>query len=285
MKRGRDEQPGPPSDGKEELQKYELGDFLGEGSFATVRLVTHKATQMKYAMKLIEMDKTDAAQVEHERSILSLLGLHRHIVSLVDHFELPADGTSAFVMELADGGEVFERICEKGAYSEVEAASVVRQVALALAFIHTLGVVHRDLKPENLLLTASGDVKVADFGLAARFGGSQPPLTEVCGTVTYLAPEVCAPLHARARCQSFARRSLSFTPALAFTRNARGMCARVCVCFFSFSLSLCRCWPRMLLAASRTARRSTSSPSAASCTRCSALTSPSTRAPIAPTTR
>ena len=192
MKRAREEPPGPPPDGKADLDKYDIGDILGEGSFASVRLVTRKEDGSKFAMKLIEMGKTDAAQVAHERAILTLLGLHRHIVSLVHHFELPDDGTSAFVMELADAGEVFERICEQGAYSEAEAASVVRQVALALAFIHTLGVVHRDLKPENLLLTSTGDVKVADFGLAARYGSGQPALTEVCGTVTYLAPEMLA---------------------------------------------------------------------------------------------
>ena len=101
-------------------------------------------------------------------------------------------------MELAEGGEVFDRICEEGAYSEADAASVLRQVALALAFMHSIGVVHRDLKPENLLLTSTNEVKVADFGLAAYVGGEgRPPLTEVCGTIAYMAPEMIAALKPR----------------------------------------------------------------------------------------
>jgi calcium/calmodulin-dependent protein kinase I len=130
------------------LAKYEVGEILGEGAFATVRLAVRKADGAQFAIKLINKQTSPEEQVQNELDILRLLGLHRHIVSLVDSFVLPT--ARAFVMELADGGEVFERICEKGAYSEADAASVVRQVALALAFMHSLGVAHRDLKPENL---------------------------------------------------------------------------------------------------------------------------------------
>ena len=172
------------------LANYELGDILGEGSFATVRLATRKSDGERLAIKLISSGTTSAAEAEHELKILSTLGMHRHIVSLVDHFTL--SDSSAVVMELADGGEVFERICDKGAYSEADAANVIRQVALALAFMHSVGVVHRDLKPENLLLTRSEDVKVADFGLAAFCGEGHTPLTQVCGTVVYMAPEQIA---------------------------------------------------------------------------------------------
>ena len=170
--------------------KYTLGKLLGEGAFAAVHLATRKSDGTEFAVKLIERGSTSATEAEHEREIIRTLGLHRHIVSLVDHFELAK--ATALVMELADGGEVFEQICAKGAYSEADAARVVRQVALALAFMHSLAVVHRDLKPENLLLTASGDVKVADFGFAARCGDGHPKLTEVCGTVCYMAPELIA---------------------------------------------------------------------------------------------
>ena len=189
MKRAAEEEEAEKA-GAKALEKYEVGDILGEGSFACVRLVTRKTDGLKLAMKLIDGDGMSEEEVERERSILSLLGMHRHIVSLVEHFELPEG--AVFVMELADGGEVFERICERGAYSEADAASVVRQVALALAFIHSLGVAHRDLKPENLLLTSNDEVKLADFGLAGRCGADSPPLHQVCGTVTYLAPEMLA---------------------------------------------------------------------------------------------
>ena len=89
-------------------------------------------------------------------------------------------------------GQVFDKICKDGPFSEADAADVVRQVALGLAFIHTAGVVHRDLKPENLLLTSKGVVKLADFGLAEWCGPNAKPLTEIVGTAAYMAPEVIA---------------------------------------------------------------------------------------------
>jgi calcium-dependent protein kinase len=170
------------------LSNYDLGEKLGEGAFAVVRRCTRKSDGAEFAIKLIDKGSSSAEEAAHELKILGTLGLHRHIVSLIDHFEL--SDSSAVVMEIADGGEVFESICEKGAYSEADAARVVRQVALALAFMHSLGIVHRDLKPENLLLTRDGDVKVADFGLAEFCGKDHPPLTGVCGTFLFMAPEV-----------------------------------------------------------------------------------------------
>ena len=175
------------------IDRYDIGELLGEGAFATVRRATRKSDGTAFAIKLIEKESTSADDAEHERKILSALGLHRHIVSLVDSFDV-SDAT-AFVLELAEGGELFEKLCDGGAYSEADAASVVRQVALALAFMHTAGVCHRDLKPENLLLTADGDVKVADFGLAAFCGAGAPPMTDACGTATYMAPEMILCAH------------------------------------------------------------------------------------------
>ena len=176
--------------GPSPLDKYEVGAFLGKGSFAVVKSVVRKRDGERFAMKLVDMELSDAAEVEHERKMLTLIGLHRNIVCLADSFELP--NTTAFIMELAEGGEVFDKICNEGPYSEADAADVVRQVALGLAFIHTAGVVHRDLKPENLLLTSKGVVKLADFGLAEWCGPKAKPLLEIAGTAAYMAPEVIA---------------------------------------------------------------------------------------------
>ena len=90
-------------------------------------------------MVTLLQENTSAADAMQELTILEELGLHRHIISLVDRFEL--DKEWAFVLELAEGGEVFDRICEKGAFSEADAAVVVRHVALALAYMHSIGVV------------------------------------------------------------------------------------------------------------------------------------------------
>ena len=146
------------------LDKYKVGAMLGQGSYALVKSVERKSDGEKFAMKLIDMELSDAGEVEHERKILTLLGQHRHIICLADSFALP--GTTAFVMELAEGGDVFDKISSDGPFSEADAADVVRQVTCGLAFIHQAGVVHRDLKPENLLIDRNGFIKVCDFGFA-----------------------------------------------------------------------------------------------------------------------
>ena len=71
------------------LDKYEVGAILGQGSYALVKSVKRKSDGEKFAMKLIDMELSDAGEVEHERKILTLLGTHRHIVSLADSFVLP----------------------------------------------------------------------------------------------------------------------------------------------------------------------------------------------------
>ena len=188
--------PPPPAAGSRlggtDGEKYELGELLGEGAFATVHRAKCVASGIRYAIKLIDKDGTDLAEAKRELDILECVGMHKHIVGLFDSFVQPSNWV--LVLELAEGGEVFERICDGGPFSEADAASVVRQVVLALQHMHGLGVVHRDLKPENLLLVsqaAEAHVKVADFGLASLLG--DPPggeHGEVAGTITYMAPEL-----------------------------------------------------------------------------------------------
>ena len=115
-------------------------------------------------------------------------GKHANLVSLIDVVELP--DARALVLELATGGEVFERICEKGCYSEKDAALVAKQVALALKHLHGRGIAHRDLKPENLLLVSDAhdaDVKLCDLGIAAA---PCEKLDKRVGTPGYAAPEM-----------------------------------------------------------------------------------------------
>lgn len=98
------------------------------------------------------------------------------------------------VIESLHGGEMFERIVEKGHYNEADAAHVVKQLAEGLKYLHTQGIVHRDLKPENLLYESekdSCDIKITDFGLAKLTDGDTPALMRTaCGTPGYVAPEI-----------------------------------------------------------------------------------------------
>ena len=172
------------------LERFTLGKRLGEGGFASVRLATDAVTKGDVAVKFMWKRRTSAKSAHNERDVLRALGQHEHIVSLICDFET-ADAF-CLVLELVTGGEVFDKVATQGAFSEADAATVVRSVARALQHLHSQNIVHRDLKPENLLLTASDDVKVADFGLGALYGPGHPPLTLQCGTINYVAPEMLA---------------------------------------------------------------------------------------------
>ena len=172
-------------------ERYKLGKTLGAGAFASVRQATDASTGRDVAVKLMSKTKTSETAAKKERELLAALCKkepHPNIVNLLDAFDTPTSW--ALVLELVTGGEVFDRVCNQGAFSETDAASVMRQIALALKHLHSLDIVHRDLKPENLLLTASDDVKVADFGLATFYGKAHPPLRQTCGTINYVAPEM-----------------------------------------------------------------------------------------------
>jgi calcium-dependent protein kinase len=168
------------------LRLYDLGDVLGEGGFGSVRLITARQSKRTYALKLIPKVSSRASEACEELRIMQAVSPHPHIISLVDAFEqLDA---YCLVLELAEGGPLFERLAKSGAYAERDASGVLRQVASALAHLHRLDITHRDLKPENLLLrSASGEPSIAlcDFGLS---GSGE--LRGICGTLPYMAPEI-----------------------------------------------------------------------------------------------
>jgi len=97
------------------------------------------------------------------------------------------------VMELMQGGELFDQILEKEFFSENEARQACRSIIEAIDYCHQLGIVHRDIKPENLLLSNKdlgiSSLKIADFGLA-RVLRQDSMASTTCGTPGYVAPEV-----------------------------------------------------------------------------------------------
>ena len=154
--------------------KYDV-DFdappLGEGGFGSVYLATDKKTGEKVALKKIDKKLTDNDTFLKEmRALLHIkaYGGHPHISALREYFE---EGDYYYlILDLVSGGEMFDHLVAVGAYSEADAARLLREVASALAFLHGIGVVHGDLKPENLMLSTpkASDcvIKVVDFGCA-----------------------------------------------------------------------------------------------------------------------
>uniref|UniRef100_A0A8B9WTH1 Ribosomal protein S6 kinase n=1 Tax=Bos mutus grunniens TaxID=30521 RepID=A0A8B9WTH1_BOSMU len=162
---------------------------LGEGSFSICRKCIHKKSNQAFAVKIIS--KRMEASTQKEVTALRLCEGHPNIVKLHEVFH---DQLHTFlVMELLNGGELFERIKRKKHFSETEASYIMRKLVSAVSHMHDVGVVHRDLKPENLLFTDENDnleIKVIDFGFARLKPPDNQPLKTPCFTLHYAAPEL-----------------------------------------------------------------------------------------------
>jgi len=173
-------------------QKYEIGQELGRGAFSVVKLGTNKKTKEKVAVKVIDRNdvgKDYEKNLKMEMEILKRVE-HPNIIAL--HEMVEAGNKLYFVMELVTGGELFDRIVEKGSYSEEDAKILVRKIVSAIDYLHKQNIAHRDLKPENLLVKSVEDdteVKIADFGLS-KIIDKDKMMQTACGTPGYVAPEV-----------------------------------------------------------------------------------------------
>ncbi|CAI7836079.1 unnamed protein product, partial [Closterium sp. NIES-53] len=141
-------------------------------------------------------EKEDARRgvvdVRREVAVMEMLKGHPSIVNLRNAFEDAQD--VHLIMELCEGGELFDRIKLRGKFPEADAARVIRTVVLVLRHCHGAGIMHRDLKPENILLVSNQsdtDLKVIDWGVATFFQKGKP-CTDMAGSPYYLAPEVLA---------------------------------------------------------------------------------------------
>ncbi|OVA01088.1 Protein kinase domain [Macleaya cordata] len=173
---------------------YTLGRKLGQGQFGTTYLCVENCTGNEYACKSISkrklISKEDVEDVRREIQIMHHLSGHKYIVSIKGAYEDPL--YVHIVMELCAGGELFDRIIQRGHYSERKAAELTKIIVGVVEACHSLGVMHRDLKPENFLLVNKDDdfsLKAIDFGLSVFFKPGQI-FTDVVGSPYYVAPEV-----------------------------------------------------------------------------------------------
>eukprot|EP00270_Netrium_digitus_P009466 TRINITY_DN2870_c2_g1_i7.p1 TRINITY_DN2870_c2_g1~~TRINITY_DN2870_c2_g1_i7.p1 ORF type:complete len:593 (+),score=151.25 TRINITY_DN2870_c2_g1_i7:353-2131(+) len=172
------------------LSDYRLGKTLGIGSFGKVKVAEHVLTGHKVAIKILNRKKVKQMDMEEkvtrEIKILKMF-MHPHIIRL---YEIIESSTDIFlIMEYVKAGELFDYIVEKGRLPEDEARRYFQQIISGVEYCHRNMVVHRDLKPENLLLDASHNVKIADFGLSnVMMDGHM--LKTSCGSPNYAAPEV-----------------------------------------------------------------------------------------------
>lgn len=169
-------------------ETYTISKELGCGATSKVFKCIHNGTGQPWAVKIINK-KIDRKVVRTEIGILLKIR-HENVIRMKEIYETPTQ--ILLVLELVTGGELFERIVNRGHYSEKDASTAVQEMLVAVKYLHESGVIHRDLKPENLLyenLSADAKLKIADFGLS-KIIGSEVTTNTVCGTPGYCAPEV-----------------------------------------------------------------------------------------------
>ncbi|EAQ89890.1 hypothetical protein CHGG_06509 [Chaetomium globosum CBS 148.51] len=201
---------------KTHIGPWQLGKTLGKGSSARVRLARHRVSHQLVAVKIVAKSTAHMTQagslanldhidyrkptigadgglrrmplaIEREVAILKLIR-HPNIIELLDIWENRSE--IYLVTEYVEKGDLFEFINWNGPLQEEEAIFYFRQIMTALEYCHTFNICHRDLKPENILLKANGQIKIADFGMAALQQNPNHQLRTACGSPHYAAPEL-----------------------------------------------------------------------------------------------
>ena len=162
--------------------KYDIqfDNPLGEGGFGAVYIGTNRESKEQVAIKQIDKRMTDSVSFQKEMNAFLHIrqrgNFHPNICGLHENFD--EDGSYYLVLDLVQGGEMFDHLCANGAYSEADAARLVREVTSALSFLHGIGCVHGDLKPENLMLSTQNSsdavIKLVDFGCAQIIDPTSP---------------------------------------------------------------------------------------------------------------
>ena len=182
--------------------KYRLERRLGQGGMGTVFLAQDVKINRLVALKFLRVDNDDMrARFEREAQSAGRLQ-HPHIVTLFDYAE--DDGTPYLVMEFVEGrtlSEVLKSGCDATLPTRL---AWISQSLRALDYAHRCGVIHRDIKPSNLMLTAKGDIKILDFGIARNTDTRSTKSSRIVGTTSYMAPEQIRTEPIDGRCDVFA---------------------------------------------------------------------------------
>lgn len=165
---------------------------LGKGMTGSVRICTHRATGMKYALKTLEKKSLqNLSMLKDEIKIMAELD-HPNILRIQEYFETKEH--IYIILELCTGGEVFKQLNKKlsNHFSERKTREIVRQILSAVRYCHNHGIVHRDIKLENFLFentSKNSSIKMIDFGISQRFQPAEVLYLQT-GTPHYIAPEV-----------------------------------------------------------------------------------------------
>jgi hypothetical protein len=188
---------GPPDQpmlARRSIPGYELLDEIGRGGMGVVYKARHLALNRVVALKMILAGEHASEEMvdrfKREAEAVAQL-THPGIVQI---YEIGEHGEQRFLaLEYVGGGSLAARL-KQGPLPAEEAARLVEKLAIAMHVAHERGIVHRDLKPENVLLSADGEPRITDFGLARRLEdtGGKTQTGAILGTPSYMAPEQAA---------------------------------------------------------------------------------------------
>jgi len=187
---------------------YEILESLGSGAYAEVFRCLHKKEKVSYAVKIVSKKKAGQSAINSALNEVEMLRslTHPNLIAFKDQFD--ANASIQIVLELVEGGELFECIVELEHFTEDVTARLMENLLGVVKYMHSCGICHRDIKPENLLMKDKGarniakvksaeatmqlltNVKLVDFGFACKFDPGLRTLTQCCGTPNFIAPEI-----------------------------------------------------------------------------------------------
>ena len=174
------------------ISDYIVAHVLGEGGMGTVYLARHTVLDQQVAIKILDPEVARKPDIRErfilEANIQARLK-HPHIVQVLTATSAVGD-TPALIMEYVDGRSLSEVLEKRGVLPIDDAVKIMGQVLSAVGHAHKQGVIHRDLKPSNVMVTAVGDAKVTDFGIAKVLGSSKLTRSGTAmGSAHYMSPE------------------------------------------------------------------------------------------------
>merc|ERR1711977_264595 len=185
---------GAMAQGERLKEKYELGPKIGEGMFGKVKEAVDLEDGQRVAVKIIAKaalvgkSTKEVKNLQKEVLFMRTLNGHPNVLKLIDLHE--DEKNLYLILELAAGGDLFDKIVGDGGFSEETACSYFNQIINGLEYCHSKNIVHRDLKPENLLLGKEDTLKISDFGLSNAITSYDALLKTHCGSEKYAAPEI-----------------------------------------------------------------------------------------------
>ncbi|KAK9472942.1 kinase-like domain-containing protein, partial [Dipodascopsis tothii] len=183
-----------PSDGSQgdaNLPAYTLNEVIGRGNFGIVYKGYNKLTKKVVAIKVLNLDTAEDEVKDVQREVALLTQLNQgDAQNIIRYHGSHLVGARLWiVMDYCSGGSV-RTLLAMGKIEEKFTSVIVRELLLALHYIHRCGVIHRDIKAANILVTNDARVQLCDFGVAAQISANHPKRSTIAGTPYWMAPEV-----------------------------------------------------------------------------------------------